>query len=288
MMTFKERLDDVENDLLILSKTFFGQLEKTPRNFNSKPIVDALWSIIKKCAFRSLDEPDWLSLDAWEKTATSPPKRCTNSECNAPSCNPGVTLRPCSVCKTAEYCCKECQTEDWKEHKKVCRPSVVPTCAEEAAPADVKVCAKKSTTSEVEACANCAATVNDGVQLFPCAGCKLVRYCGKACQTQHWKGQSGHKKFCVKKEDRVPVAAAKGASVETCKEGCCAVCMCELKCDLKGDLKCDSKGDLKGEDNAKAKDTAELRCGHVLHAECLKTYACMSETKTCPICRASL
>jgi hypothetical protein len=54
------------------------------------------------------------------------------------------------------------------------------------------------------------------------------------------------------------------------------------------ELKCELKGDLKGEDNAKATDTAELRCGHVLHAECLKTYSAFSESKTCPICRASL
>lgn len=35
-------------------------------------------------------------------------------------CNQPATLR-CSSCKTAAYCCKEHQKEDWKTHKNGCR-----------------------------------------------------------------------------------------------------------------------------------------------------------------------
>src|SRR5436305_13498948 len=31
-------------------------------------------------------------------------------------------LLTCTRCKTAKYCCKECQKADWKEHKAVCIP----------------------------------------------------------------------------------------------------------------------------------------------------------------------
>jgi hypothetical protein len=32
----------------------------------------------------------------------------------------GVDFLRCSVCKSASYCGKECQKNDWKAHKKVC------------------------------------------------------------------------------------------------------------------------------------------------------------------------
>ncbi|KAJ7491661.1 hypothetical protein B0H11DRAFT_2007374 [Mycena galericulata] len=33
---------------------------------------------------------------------------------------PGVAVRQCSKCKSAWYCSKECQSQDWAEHKKSC------------------------------------------------------------------------------------------------------------------------------------------------------------------------
>jgi hypothetical protein len=32
-------------------------------------------------------------------------------------------LKTCGKCKRVAYCSKECQKEDWKDHKKNCRPA---------------------------------------------------------------------------------------------------------------------------------------------------------------------
>jgi TPR repeat protein len=47
-------------------------------------------------------------------------------------------------------------------------------------------------------CSNCgiaAAEGSGGIALKPCSRCKAVVYCGKKCQTQHWKS-GGHKAAC--------------------------------------------------------------------------------------------
>ena len=48
---------------------------------------------------------------------------CVCASCGAPgdSIPGGVKLKPCSVCKTAKYCGRECQIEHWKKHKPDCR-----------------------------------------------------------------------------------------------------------------------------------------------------------------------
>ena len=68
-------------------------------------------------------------------------------------------------------------------------------------------------------CANCGkpeGTTVDGsatitVILKDCSRCKLVGYCGKACQTQHWK-TGGHKEFCLSPEQRRPADSKKAAA----------------------------------------------------------------------------
>ena len=50
------------------------------------------------------------------------------------------------------------------------------------------------------ACTNCGVT---GGRLLACSRCKLVQYCGKDCQTQHW-GKGEHKLFCVSVDQRKP------------------------------------------------------------------------------------
>ena len=47
-------------------------------------------------------------------------------------------------------------------------------------------------------CANCGALeANGGGALKPCARCKVVAYCGRECQKEHWKVPNGHKYFCL-------------------------------------------------------------------------------------------
>jgi len=44
-------------------------------------------------------------------------------------------------------------------------------------------------------CARCGAQRSDEVKLKACAGCKIVLYCSRQCQTQDW---DGHKDLCRK------------------------------------------------------------------------------------------
>ena len=170
---------------------------------------------------------------------------CRNRTCNAPGRL--ATLSTCSRCKEAAYCCRECQTEDWPEHKSTCR----------APPPGKKGMAPQ--------CANCAA---EGVGLSPCSVCKLVQYCGKACQTQHWKAGQ-HKKFCVAPADRRPgpvqgaAAEAQGSAQGAAAANPCPVCMETL--------------------DGKAQET--LRCGHILHPECSESIKAFGVCRACPVCR---
>ena len=49
--------------------------------------------------------------------------------------------------------------------------------------------------------------------LKDCSRCKLVCYCGKDCQAQHWKA-GGHKEFCLSPEERRPEAPAQSSTAE--------------------------------------------------------------------------
>ena len=43
--------------------------------------------------------------------------------------------------------------------------------------------------------------------LGACARCHVLFYCSEPCQAQHWKLKpGGHKKFCITKDERRPVA----------------------------------------------------------------------------------
>ena len=61
---------------------------------------------------------------------------------------------------------------------------------------------RKEFPSESKECANCCAPDGQhGVTLKACTRCKATHYCGRACQTTHWK--ACHKQCCVKPK-RVP------------------------------------------------------------------------------------
>ncbi|PVH73491.1 hypothetical protein DL98DRAFT_469205 [Cadophora sp. DSE1049] len=50
---------------------------------------------------------------------TPAPKTCTT--CAKPSPDPDTKpLKPCTKCQSAQYCSKECQKADFKNHKKEC------------------------------------------------------------------------------------------------------------------------------------------------------------------------
>ena len=62
---------------------------------------------------------------------------------------------------------------------------------------------KSASAPEAKECANCLAPEGGhGITLKACTRCKATHYCGRACQTAHWKG--GHKRFCVTPEERAP------------------------------------------------------------------------------------
>ena len=82
-------------------------------------------------------------------------------------------LRKCTRCRKTNYCSKECQTNDWKEHKIVCKPP----------PADCQ--------PEKEKCSNCG---KESAFLKRCARCHLAAYCTKECQTNDW---ARHKPTCA-------------------------------------------------------------------------------------------
>jgi len=67
---------------------------------------------------------------------------CANISC----CNEGT--KQCSKCKSVKYCCRECQIEDWKVHKKICGTLLssnrAPLAAEEAIPKRKVALAPKS------------------------------------------------------------------------------------------------------------------------------------------------
>jgi hypothetical protein len=50
-----------------------------------------------------------------------------------------------------------------------------------------------STMAAILKCANCGES--PATALLSCARCQLVRYCGKTCQSIHWK-KGGHKEIC--------------------------------------------------------------------------------------------
>ena len=61
------------------------------------------------------------------------------------------------------------------------------------------------------ACGSCGRAEDQGEKFFHCARCKVVSYCSKVCQVNHWK-RGGHKQECAPPEAQEP---AKPASLKT-------------------------------------------------------------------------
>ena len=124
--------------------------------------------------------------------------------CEAPS------NQRCLRCKQAWYCGRDCQSQDWKSHKKECKKVVKEETA--SAPDD-----EAASEKEIRACAFCKTEAHNC-----CSRCKQVWYCGASCQRRHWKKE--HKKECkaVDGEKKKPKSGSTPASappVEGTSEG---------------------------------------------------------------------
>jgi len=217
-------------------------------------------------------------------------KECAN--CLAPEGQHGVAFKVCIRCKAIRYCGRACQTAHWKAcHKQLCvssekkqwppKPpqSSSPPC-EGAPPGDVTkpqpagMTSKKdkgASAPEAKECANCLAPEGQhGVTLKACIRCKATHYCGRACQTAHWK--AGHKKFCVTPEERVPpkpLLSPASSQSDRAPAGDiteCAICLDPL--------------DLAA--------TCMLPCSHTFHAACVDGLRSFGLKQVCPLCRTEV
>jgi len=117
---------------------------------------------------------------------------------------------------------------------------------------------------DVRTCGNCAAPDGqDETTLKPCGRCRLVFYCNKACQAQHWKAT--HRVGCIALADRKPeiVAAAKETVLSSLD------CWTDVKCSF-----CLGK--------VSRATMSTLPCEHSFHETCLasdKSNHCILCTK---------
>lgn len=127
---------------------------------------------------------------------------------------------------------------------------------------------KEKGPSKSEECANCSAPEGHGAALKKCSKCRLVSYCGQACQIQHWK-DGGHKRFCLTPLERAlptPSNQKVDDTVRKRKSRECAICSEDLI----------------------ASASFALPCGHSFHAQCLTSLRKFGVSQTCPLCRAPL
>ena len=129
-------------------------------------------------------------------------------------------------------------------------------------------------------CANCAATKNTAGQPVSqkCARCKLVAYCSRECQGQHWKSGS-HKKWCLTPKERSlqqfalteeeDIEASSDVSSELYDAPSCSVCQEPIE-------------------SAKMDLVETLPCLHIFHISCMKGLRSYALQRACPLCRAEL
>ena len=128
---------------------------------------------------------------------------------------------------------------------------------------------KGASAPETKVCANCLAPEGEnGVVLKACNRCKATHYCGRACQTAHWK--AGHKQFCLTIEERaLPTvqAGAQSSSISS-EQGPdeCPICL----------------------DPLTSGSTCTLPCTHTFHAACVEGLRTFGINQSCPMCRVKL
>jgi hypothetical protein len=110
-------------------------------------------------------------------------------------------------------------------------------------------------------CANCTVPGDQpGITLRSCSRCKLVRYCGTECQTQHWK--ASHKLFCVAVDKRKPQPQVQEETVGPK----CTICLGVIS----------------------DRNSVRLPCSHTFHRHCIDGVRDNSAAQVCPLCRADL
>ena len=65
-------------------------------------------------------------------------------------------------------------------------------------------------------CGGCGRAPEDNETFLHCSRCKVVSYCSKACQVNHWK-KGGHKLECAPPEVQEPATAVKSMDDELSK-----------------------------------------------------------------------
>lgn len=107
---------------------------------------------------------------------------------------PGVTMRTCSACKLAKYCCKECQRADWPHHKLICELSktygikILDDTEGAAAVSSVMMHPSSPTVPRCYACHS------EYASMLRCSACKHAHYCDAECQRRDWPA---HKAVCM-------------------------------------------------------------------------------------------
>jgi len=110
-------------------------------------------------------------------------------------------------------------------------------------------------------CANCEA-YGDHVNLRACSRCKLVDYCSRPCQAQHWT-QGFHKRFCITPEERLVSLAIQKAEPPALE---CTICRHPMA----------------------LHSSSFLPCSHSFHAQCIQDLRSFADAKVCPVCREPL
>jgi len=126
-------------------------------------------------------------------------------------------------------------------------------------------------------CGNCTSTKTKAGQSLSqtCNRRKLVTYCSRDCQVQHWKS-GDHQKWCLTPEERSvqQFATAKKECLETTSEligdeTSCPVCLEPIV-------------------PSKTALNVTLPCLHVFHISCVEDLRSHALQKACPLCRAEL
>ena len=150
-------------------------------------------------------------------------------------CSKGGAKR-CSGCKLQFYCSKECQQNDWKNHKTVCKlhqtslnqiQNVCSICAKEGAKRCTKCkaqfycskeCQQKDWKNHKVLCNElnqmsmslakdvCSVCSREGARR--CSRCKLKYYCSRECQNKDWKS---HKAICEEIQKAVEFKRSSGS-----------------------------------------------------------------------------